>query len=583
MKIKLFVILSMCAVLFGCGSGNDGKVEDNDLVEGKGGRYTGGFFVVNEPEYIKNLFPHSIIDAPSYRVASQVYEGLMKFSQDSLNLIKCLGESYEVDSSYTKYTFHLKKGVLFHDNECFADGKGREMTSEDVKYCFTLLCTPSANNQGFSMFQDILKGATEYYNAAKDGNKPGTDIEGIKVIDKYTVEFTLVKPNSMFLFNLARPFTFIFPKEAYEKHGLEMRTKAVGTGPFVLDKIDENLAILLKKNANYHGTDEFGNKLPYLSGIKVRFIRDKKSEYLEYKKGNLDMVYHLPTDYMIEIKEEAVKKKVEYGELQQTPEMAVNFLSFSNTHKLFSNVNFRKAISFAVDRKKILEAVLNGEGYAPGFYGITPIDIFPGYNAKDIKGYTMNVDSAKYYLQKAGFTNGKTLPKITLELNSDGERNVNVAQEVKKQLKDNINLDIELNVVTTAQLAENLISGKASFFRVGWGADYPSPENFLWYLYGKNVPTDTTKSSYPNMARYRNAKFDEYYEKGLGAQDKKTQYENFLKAEQIAMNDAPIVVLWYDEGYRLIQNKVKNFPNNAMQYRDFGNVYFVPQEASTGE
>jgi oligopeptide transport system substrate-binding protein len=580
MMKQLLIILSLGTILLGCGSDTDSKLEEKPLIEGQGGRYTGGFFVVNEPEYIKNLFPHSIIDAPSYRVAAQVYEGLMKFSQDSLYLIKGLAESYEVDAAQTTYTFHLKKGVLFHDNECFANGKGRELTAEDVKYCFTLLSTPSSNNQGFSMFQDILKGASEYYNSAKEGNKPGTDIEGIKVVDKYTIQFNLIKPNGMFLYNLARPFTFIFPKEAFEKYGLEMRTKAVGTGPFVLDKIDENLAILLKKNISYHGVDEFGNKLPYLDGIKVRFIRDKKSEYLEYKKGNLDMIYRLPTDYMIEITEEAVKKKQEYGELQQTPEMAVHLLTFANQSPLFKNVNLRKAISFAIDRKKILEAVLNGEGYAPGIYGITPIDIFPGYNAKEIHGYSLNVDSAKYYLAKAGYKDGKTLPEIPLELNSDGERNVNVMQEVKKQLKDNLNLDVTLNVVTTAQLSENMTNGKADFFRVGWGADYPSPESFLWYLYGKNVPSDTSKSSYPNMSRYKNPKFDELYEKGLAALDKKEQYAYFLQAEKVAMADAPIIVLFYDEGYRLIQNKVKNFPNNAMQYRDFSNVYFVPQPAA---
>ena len=186
----------------------------------------------------------------------------------------------------------------------------------------------------------------------------------------------------------------------------------------------------------------------------------------------------------------------------------------------------------------------------------------------------------KGYLQKAGYKDGKSLPEIPLELNSDGERNVNVMQEVKKQLKDNLNLDVTLNVVTTAQLSENMTNGKADFFRVGWGADYPSPESFLWYLYGKNVPSDTSKSSYPNMSRYKNPKFDELYEKGLAALDKKEQYAYFLKAEKVAMADAPIIVLFYDEGYRLIQNKVKNFPNNAMQYRDFSNVYFVPQPAA---
>jgi oligopeptide transport system substrate-binding protein len=578
MKKNLLFILTISAALLGCSdSSQDGAVDNNALVELEGGKYSGGIFTVNEPEYIKNLFPHSITDAPSYRIANQVYEGLMKFTQDSLTLVNGLTESYTVDATKTKYTFKLRKGVLFHDSEVFPNGEGREFVAEDVKYCFTLLCTPSTNNQGFSLFQDILLGANEYYNAAKAGNKPGKDIDGIVVKDKYTIEFTLVKPNGMFLFNLARPFAFIFPKEAYEKYGLDMRTKAVGTGPFVIEKIEENLAIILKKNPKYYGKDEAGNSLPYLNGIKVRFIPNKKSEFLEYKKGNLDMVYRLPTDYMIEIKEEAVKNNQEYGDLQQTPEMAVHFLSFANQNKLFADKNLRKAISFAIDRKKILEAVLNGEGYAAGIYGITPIDIFPGYNAKDVKGYDLNLDSAKFYMNKAGY-GSKALPKITLDLNSDGDRNVNVAQEIKKQLKDNLNIDLELNIVTTAQLVENMIGGKSSFFRVGWIADYPSPENFLWYFYGKNVPKEANAASYPNMGRYVNRSFDENYEKALAETDRTKQYEYFLKAEKIAMSEAPIIVLWYDEGYRLVQNHVNGFPNNAMQYRDFSQVYLSPKK-----
>lgn len=577
-RIIYSLMVAAGVTLFSCDPPDGSKdVDPNSLKQAKGGRFYGGVFKVNESDYIKNLFPHNITDAISYRVATQIYEGLMKFNQADLSLVKGLAEDFTLDESRTVYTFKLRKGVLFHDDECFSGGKGREMTAEDVKYCFTLLCTQNINNQGFSVFQNILKGANEYYAASKDGKKPAFEVEGIKVVDKHTIQFTLLQPSSVFLYNLARPFTFIFPKEAYEKYKLEMRTKAVGTGPFRILSIEDNISIILKKNDKYYGVDSLGNKLPFLDAIKFRFINDKKTELLEFKKGNLDMMYRLPTDHIIEILEEVNSKKGQYSqyELQRNPEMMTNFLAFMNQNPVFANKNLRKAFSFAIDRKKILEYVLNGEGYAPATHGITPIDLFkkPMYDARKIYGYDFNLDSANYYLTKAGYPNGKNFPKITLELNSDGERNLAVAQEVQKQLKEHLNIEIELNIIPLSQLVENMIGGKSAFFRGGWAADYPNPENFLWFFYGKTVPNSMQEQSYPNLMRYKNPKFDELYEKGLAASTPEESYKYFMQAENLMMQDAPIITLWYEEGYRLMQSYVKNFPNNPMQYRDFTSVY----------
>jgi peptide/nickel transport system substrate-binding protein len=580
MKKIVFQLLVASVLLGSCTKDNEAGNDPEALVEIKGGKYQGGIFKYNESEYFKNLFPHSITDASSYRIANQVYEGLMKFTQDSLHLIPSLAESYTVSEDGKVYTFKLRNNVYFHDNECFEGGKGRLFTAEDVKNSFTQLCTfnPS-ENQGFSMFENILVGANEYFASTKNG-KPSGEVTGIKVIDKNTIEFTLIEANSIFLYNLARPFTYIFPKEAYAKYGKEMRTNAVGTGPFQISSIDPNSTVVyLKRNTNYYLKDKEGNVLPYLNGIKIQFLTDRKTELTEFKKGTFHMMYRLPTDYIIQIEEESIEKKGEYGmyDLQKNPEMAVHFLSFANQGTLFNNVNLRKALSFAIDRKKILEKVLDGEGDAPGYWGITPINVFPNYPAKTkVKGYDLNLDSAKYYLNKAGYKSGANLPIIKLELNSDGERNINVAEEVKKQLLDNLNVRIELNIVNTPTLVENMIQGKNDFFRVGWIADYPSPENFLWYFYGKNVPADKSQPSYPNFGRYSNPKFDAEYELGLKAKTETEAYEHFAKAEAIAMADAPIMVLWYDEAYRLMQPNVKNFPNNPMQYRDFSAVYLTP-------
>jgi peptide/nickel transport system substrate-binding protein len=124
-----------------------------------------------------------------------------------------------------------------------------------------------------------------------------------------------------------------------------------------------------------------------------------------------------------------------------------------------------------------------------------------------------------------------------------------------------------------AQAIENNLSGNFTISRNGWQADFPSAENFLWLFYGKDVPVSSKDKSYPNFMRYKNETFDQLYVSGLNAKSVEEGNQYFLQAEQVMMNDAPIIVLWYDEGYRLIQSYVKNFSNNPMQYRDLSQVY----------
>jgi peptide/nickel transport system substrate-binding protein len=570
---RITVFLITLAIATACGD-NSEKTGSNTFKEAKGGKRYGGVLKVNQNEYIKSLYPLQIIDVYSYRVSTQVYEGLFKFNPQDLSPVEALAESYTLDESKTVYTIKIRKGVFFHDNECFKDGKGRELTAEDVKYCFTQVCTQSKNNQGFSIFDGLLKGANEYYEASADGKKPSKEIEGIKVLDSHTIQLTLVKPYTLFTSNLARPFAYIYPKEAFEKYGENMRIKAVGTGPFYVSKIDEGSAIILKRNPNYYRKDEHGNQLPFLDAIKISFIKEKKTELLEFEKGGLDMVVRLPSEDIIEIfnkaKEDTLNKKFE---LERSAEMTTQYLNFMTNKGVFKNKDLRKAFSFAINRQEILDAVLNGEGEAPGEHGITP-PVFKKYDINRIRGYEYNVDSAQYYLKKAGHEGGKGLNNIQLHISPEGERHINVAQAVIKQLKENLNVEVSINQQPIAQLIDRGLTGDFDFMRMAYYADYPSPENFLWLFWGKNVPESEKEKSYPNMPRFKNVKYDEYYEKGLQASTVEEAYDYFSKAEQVLMDEAAVLVLWYDEIYRIIKPNVKDCPNNAMQYWDFSKTYF---------
>ena len=147
---------------------------------------------------IRSLHPLEITEATGYRVASQVYESMVRFDQATLEPIPGLAESWEANENATEWTFRLRKGVMFHDDPCFSGGKGRELNAYDIKYCFEQLCTPSPYNQMFWLVKDRLRGANDYYKLKLKGENP-PDLECIEIIDDYTVKIKLNFPFSSFL------------------------------------------------------------------------------------------------------------------------------------------------------------------------------------------------------------------------------------------------------------------------------------------------------------------------------------------------------------------------------------------------
>ncbi len=565
--IYLFLIFS---IIYGCSSNTESG--NSELNPAKCGKYYGGVFKISEAEYIKTLYPLAITDVYSYRVACQIYEGLLKFNQADISKLNlCLLDTYTVSPDFKIYRFTLKRGIYFHNNPCFENGKGREVKSDDIRYCFEQLCTPSSQNSAFTLFDGIVKGAKEFYKAHKEGN-PLSSLEGFKIIDDYTFDIELEAPNSMFLFNLARPGAMIYPKEMIEKYNSDLRNTAVGTGPFTLGNVQDEIAISLKRNPNYHGKDSCGNQLPFFDGISIKFIKEKKIELSEFQNQNLDMVYRLPTEDLISITESSRIDSSFY--LQRVPEMSTQFLTFQTQGKIFSDKYLRKAFSFAIDRDLILNAILQGEGEDIGRYGFVP-PVFNNYPTRQIKGYTYNKDSAIYYFRKAGYGPKKPLPPIDFDLNSEGERYTAVANEIRKQLKENLQVELRINLYPSAQIIDKAFSGKYDLLRISWVADYPSPQNYLWMCYGKEVPEDKQARSFPNIPRYQSKEYDEFYEKAMSSATVDEAMENFFKAEKVMMEDAPVLILWYDESYRIVRSYIKDFPSNPIQFRDYSAVYMI--------
>lgn len=263
--------------------------------EAQGGVVLGGTLQVNEPVKPQSLYPASINDQYTSHIATQIYDGLLKYNTDNLELAPNLASNWVVDETETVYTFELKKGVMFHANDCFGK-KERELTANDVRYSFELLCKAGDDNKNFAgTFKGKVKGADEY-NAGS-----ASEISGLKVVDDHTIEISLVKADQSFLYNLAHPATAIVPKEAIEKYGKE---STVGTGAFVYSM--EGDKVVLTRNAKYHRQDAYGNQMPYLDKVVVSFIPNKDAEIEAFFNGSQDIVTGLNLDPVKAIMEEHI-------------------------------------------------------------------------------------------------------------------------------------------------------------------------------------------------------------------------------------------------------------------------------------
>lgn len=570
---KLAYLLGFALILSACGSGDGTDSDQNKEPLEQAGPEPGGKMSICESVKFQSLHPHTIVDLPTAHIATQVFESLLKYNPEDLSIEPNLAESYTIDEAGTTYKFSLKKGVMFHDDACFEGGKGREVKADDVKKCFELLCTNTPVNVNFAgTFKDKVVGANEYYEASTSDN-PMDSIPGIVVIDDYTLEIKLIQPYSSFLYTLAWVPTAVFPVEAHEQYAEHM---VVGTGPFTLDKgkVSDEQALLLK-NKNYHKKDKDGVALPYLDSLNVLFVESKKEQLKKFEEGNVDLVIGLPAESIKEVVENQISEfqnEPPRYVLDRSPEMGVNYYAFNIKSKAFGNKKVRQAINYAIDKDRIVNDILKGEAYGPGNHGLTP-PAFKGYDITKITGYGYDVEKAKKLLSEAGYPNGKGFPTVKLLLNSGGSKNTKVAIEIQEQLLTNLGINLDLEIVSLAQRIEDSKYGRADIYRTSWVADFPSPENFLWLCYGKDVPKTLDKPSYPNMSRYANPAFDKLYEAGVYAQDEKERYAQFLKAEQLMIDDAPVIPLWYEEKYRLTQSHIKNYYSNAMNYRDFAEVY----------
>jgi peptide/nickel transport system substrate-binding protein len=494
-------------------------------------------FHYNQSSGIPTLDPAFSKDQSIIWACNQLYNGLVQLD-DSLNIKPSIANTWDITDSGRTYTFHLRNDVTFHNNKCFPAGT-RIVTAYDFEYSLHRIIDPKTASPGAWIF-----------NGKVDSLQPFT------ALDSFTFQIKLRQPFLPLMGILTMPYCSVVPKEAVTFYGLDFRANPVGTGPFMLKKWKEGVALILTKNDHYF--EMVGNEhMPFMDGIRVSFIADKKSEIMAFQRKQLDFMTDLDAgNIKTMLDEKGALREVFTSQfvMSKTPNLNTEYLginlSDSNASNPLTNVKIRQAINCGIDRKEILRYLRNGIG-KPAENGFVPFGL-PSFDGNN-KVYTYNSDKASKLIQEAGYNANHPMPKITLYTN---ETYREVGLMVAKQLSK-IGMEVKLEINPSSILREWMVKGKANFFRGSWIADYPDAESYYAVFYGKNTAP-------PNYTRFRNAEFDRIYEAALAESDISKRYELYHQLDRIIEVASPVVPLYYDEVLRFHHFHVKGLTPNAL-------------------
>ena len=562
----LGIIVFICSV-YSCQNNQTSSIAvnlPNNLIEANGGKFYGDTLKVNSSEIFTSLFPAAVTDIYSQHISSQIYEGLLKFNPSDLSIEPCIAESYHIDSLNSEYTFKIRKNVYFHDNPCFKRSTGRTVTAEDIKFVFEFLCSKNALNTSPILWRNYILGANDFYDKKTD------HVSGIIVKDDYTITIRLNEPFSGFLNILALTQTAIFPKEALDMYGADLHSKiAVGTGPFVLKSVNDK--ILLAKNSNYWQKVEHNNQLPYLSYVEIEFKNDKSKELSDFKAGKIDFIWGLPVDEIQNVigsLEDAKKGKNKEFTLQSINNLQVEYYAFSFKDSLIKDIHLRKALNLAIDKSFIASYILEGS-VLPATKGLIPE--IPGYDKTLVNGYVYDPVLAKKEFALSSFVQTQSEEPLILYYNNSGQINEPIAEEIKKQLQKNLGINLTLKEYDRKSFFEMIDKGNLPFWRYGWLADYPDPANFMASFHSKNIKGSSNNS---NKAQFSNSKFDQFFDEAMAEADIEKRMSLLAAAEQILLDEAAIIPLFYFTSIRLVNPQLMDFPINELEYRDYSRAYF---------
>ncbi len=507
----------------GGGGGNNAKSGDTGTGQGASGGTFSAF--ISEPQ---SLLPGMGNDSESIQVLSSVYQALVDYNAETSQPENVIAESIESQDSKT-WTIKIQDGWTFHNGEkvtaqSFVDGWNH------VAY------GPNAQNNNY--FFDVFAGYDEM-----QGEKPkAKELAGTKAVDDTTIQVELKTAYSNFPMRLGY-IAYAPMAKACLDDMKKCNEAPIGNGPFQVDgSWKHNQEIKVKRFENFKGDKAKADGLTY------KIYDNISTAYNDLRANTLDVMKDLPPEQLAAAKSQFGDRFIE------RPSSTFTYLGFPLYQKEFQNPKLRQAFSMAIDREAIIKAIFNG-AYVPAGSVVSPVVAGSRENPCG-EACTFNPQKAKQLFDEAGGYDGT----LTLWFNS-GAGHEKWMEAVANGFRKHLGVkDIKFQALDFAKylplVDEKKLTGP---FRLGWGMDYPSPENYLAPLYGSNGSS--------NGFGYKNAEFDALIAQGNAAASVEEGVQFYNQAEDLVLQDLPNAPLWFGKEQSAYSENVSNVVVDA-----FGNV-----------
>lgn len=503
----------MALALFVCFS--CGKHRDTRLYDDPGTPAYGDAIITASIGEPSNLIPLLSSDSPSHEVAGYIYNGLVKYDKD-LNIIGDLAESWEISKDNLSITFHLRKNVSWHD--------GKPFTAHDVMYTYKVTVDPKTPTAYAGDFLLVKKA---------------------EVLDDYTFRVTYEKPFAPALISWGNA---VMPRHLLEGNDITaspLRRSPIGTGPYMFKEWVGGDRVVLGENPHY-----FEGR-PYLDRYVMRIIPDSATTFLELKQGGVDMASLTPmqtvrqTDY--------ARFKREFNKIKY-PAFSYVYLGYNLKHEFFKDKRVRQAITYAIDKKEIIDGILLGQGIEAT--GPFKPDMW-AYNG-NVKKYGYNKEKASVLLEEAGFRRGDdgrlykngTAFEFTILVNQGNDVRIKCAELIQKRLSD-IGIIVKIRVLEWAALINEFID-KRNFEAVilGWTVS-PDPDPFdIWH-------SSKQGKKELNFIGFENKEVDDLLVKARHTLDRQERQKYLFRFQEILAEEQPMTFLFVPYANIAIQKRIK--------------------------
>ncbi len=465
----------------------------------------------------------SDLNSSSYIV--QIFNGLVRLG-DNLEPEADIAAKWDISADQRTYTFHLRKDVVFQD--------GKKLTAADVKYSWERACNPATGSQVAGTYLGDIVGVSDVLSGKTK------EISGVKILDDYTLEVTIDAPKSYFLSRLTYPTAMVVDKDNVSSG--QWWRQPNGTGPFKLTEWEDYSRLVLERNNRYYGEKSGVERVEFqmLTGLPMNL----------YETGEID-VMDVSTTYIDRITDPAGPF---YRELQISPQLSFSWIGFNTNKPPFDDINVRKAFTLAVDKDKIISLVLRD--MVDRADGILPPGM-PGYN-ENLKGMGFDPAAAQQALMTSKYGGAAGLPAITLTTSGYGNTISPVLEALVAQWRENLGVEVKVRQLDPNFYIYNLKAEKNEMFDMGWVADYPHPQDFLDVLFHTGADN--------NFAEYSNPAIDAIMDAAAIEADMDKSLQMYRQAEQMLVDDAAMLPLYFGQNYVLVKPYVKNYQLNPMGF-----------------